>query len=188
MKKEPKKRILYSNSYDYLYEDAQAFLIENHRENNPQDFEWKPSDERIVEEMSSIDDLNWDDFKINFENFFNTNTFVLQGTVGRWDGTYGAGYVFDSFHGLCRAWQSCEYVEIYDCNGHLYVDCSHHDGSNHYEIRVLTECGVKYVDNHKYDMDERELHTKLMHPNHSKLPHAAHTVFGCKRIEYEKGE
>lgn len=180
MKKEAKKRMLYS-SVNEDFERVKQWMEENS--------DHMPTDEEVWDEIHELAQQDWEDFTYEFEDFFNDGNFVLQGTVGRWDGTYGGGYTFETFRGLCKAFSGCDYVEIYDCNGHLYIDCSHHDGSNHFEIRMLTERGRDFANRNCDYMDDRTLHTKLMDSsNYSKLPHAAHTVFGCKRIEYVKGE
>ena len=121
---------------------------------------------------------------MNFKDFFDRNTFILQGYCGTWRGRAKGGFVFNSFKELSRAWEDCGYIEIYDENGHLYVKCSHHDGTNLYEIRLLNEKGYDYYANHKWYDDDEKLHDKLMNNPYSVLPHIAHKVFGCKKMEY----
>lgn len=176
--KKPKKRTLYSNM-NADFERVKQWMEENS--------DRIPTDEEVWDEIYELDKMDWEDFTYMFEDFFNNGTFVLQGTIGCWYGTCYGGYVFDTFSGLCRCFDSYDYVEIYDMNGHLYVDCSHHDGSNHYEVRILTERGREYANRHEYDMEERELHTRLMQKSYySVLPHVAHKVWGHKKVEYVK--
>lgn len=185
--KTPKKRILYSNYYDSENEEAAIeYLIERHLERYPDDTDWKPDSDDIWNELNLMDEIFWDDFKMNFKDFFNENTFILQGNTGRWNGRFKTGFVFDSFEGMFKAWSDCDYVELYDENGHLYIQCSHHDGTNLYEIRKLTDKGYDYYSRHKWYDDDRKIHNTLMKSGYSVLPHCAHTVFGCKRIEFEK--
>ena len=183
--KTPKKRILYSNyNLDELAGDATEWLIEQHLEEFPNENNWTPSDQQVWDEIQFMDSCSWDDFEMNFKDFFDSNTFILQGTIGTWHGQCRGGFVFDSFREMSQAWENCDYVEIYDENGHLYIRCSHHDGNNHFEIRMLNEKGRDYVDNHYYDYGEK-VHNKVMKNPYSVLPNCAHKIYGCKRVEYE---
>lgn len=183
--KKAKKRILYSN-YDLheMYVDAYNCLKENHAYECPEDEDWEPTDNAIWDEVYFLDGCNWDDFESNFGEFFNSNKFLLQGFVGRWHGRVRGGFIFDSISEMSEAWRDCDYVEIYDENGHLYIRCSHHDGSNFFEIRMLNKMGCQYAESHYYDNDE-EVHDKLMKSPYSVLPHCAHKIYGCKKIEYD---
>lgn len=180
--KQAKERILYQN-YELDYDGAKEWLIENHLEEYPDEVEWEPTEQEIYDEAYFLDGVYWGDFEANFKNFFDSHTFILQGTIGTWRGKAKGGYIFDSFNELSKAWDDCEYVKIYDENGHLYIKCSHHDGTNHYEIRMLNEKGYDYADRHYYD-DEEEVHDKLMKNPYSVLPDVAHIVYGCPKREY----
>lgn len=184
--KRPKRRVLYSN-YDLceFKEDAIEMCISRHLDDYPDEEDWKPSDEQVWDEIYFIDECNFDSFKMDCENFFNSNTFILQGYIGRWDGRHKGGFVFDSFREMSRAWDDCDYLEIYDENGHSYIQCSHHDGTDLYEIRLLNDKGYDYYARHQWYDDEEEVHNKLMKNPYSVLPNVAHKIYGCKRIEYE---
>lgn len=172
--KEPKERILFDN-YDGYYDLAKESLTE--------DDEREITDEVIWEYANLLSETEWEDFKINFESFMNGDTFILQGAIGRWDGIHRGGFTFNSFNELSKAWEDCAYIKVYDENGHLYIDCSHHDGTNHYEIKQLNDKGEDYLNNHYYD-DEREVHDKLMKAPYSVLPRFAEKVWGCPRQEW----
>lgn len=60
-----------------------------------------------------------------------------------------------------KAMTDCDYFRIYDENGHMYLTCSHHDGTNHFEIKIVTEKG------------------------YTVLPRFAEKIYGCKAREYE---
>ena len=182
--KKPKKRILYSN-YDLseMHQDAYEHLLEMHRDEFPNDLAWEPSDDAIWEEVRFLNDCNWSDFEINFKDFFDSNSFVLQGNIGTWRGQMKGGFVFESFRDMSRAWSYCDYLEVFDENGHLYIRCSHHDGSNFFEIR-LNDKGYDYYARHKWYDDDEKLHDKLMQNPYSVLPNCAYKIFGCKRKEY----
>ena len=117
-----------------------------------------------------------------FNNFFDfqNSTFLLTGTIGRWDGAYLGGFTFNCFTEMQRAWDDCDYLKIYDEKGHLYIECSHHDGNNYFEIKQLTPRGEAYLENNKYQ-SSKEVHYKLWESNnYSKLPKFYKFTFGKK--------
>ena len=186
--KKIKQRIIYDNYYsEHQYNYAKDFLIEEHLDENPDDKDWQPSDQDVWDEIYFVNDINWDNFKNEFEEFMNGHTFILQGEIGTWMGQMAGGFTFDSFNELSKAWKHCDYIKVYDENGHFYIECSHHDGTNFYEVRKLSKKGEEYLNNHYYD-DKRELHNKLMKNPYSVLPNYAHEVYGCNKIEYEYTE
>ena len=105
---------------------------------------------------------------------------IMQGTVGRWDGTYPAGKtgIFELL--LSQLMQYADDVEIYDEGGHLFIHTTDHDGSSLFEVKILTEKALDSLENYRYDegrwrnLSEREVHDKLMQDSHyTRLPHYA---------------
>ena len=176
-----KTRTIYSNFYaEENYNAAKDFLMETYE--NPEDI----TEDDIWEEYNNILDLNWHDEKVMLETMFDgNNRFVLMGTIGRWDGPAEGGFTFSTVEELSLAWEGCDYIHLYDENGHFFVEAAHHDGTNHYEIRQLTEAGIQYEIDHRWDMSPKDLHTRLW-KYYSRLPHYANKVFGCPKREYEK--
>lgn len=90
---------------------------------------------------------------------------------------------------IYKAAKDCDYVYIYDENGHFYLRCYHHDGSKYYEIKKVTEKGIKYLENWEHNWNdkrtEENIHDRIME-RYSTLPHFAHNVYGCPRVEYKK--
>lgn len=66
--------------------------------------------------------------------------------------------------------------------------CSHHDGTNLFEIKKMTDANVKYFERWEqtlFDKRSQEyVHDKIME-KYSTLPHFAHKVYGAKKIEYQ---
>lgn len=87
--------------------------------------------------------------KDDLERFFNgESTWILQGTCGCWNGNHKVGMIFEDFEEMLnKAAKDCDYIHLYDKNGHLYLKCSHHDGTNYYEIKKVTDRGVEYLAN-----------------------------------------
>ena len=114
----------------------------------------------------------------------------MRGTNGRWNGTFEAGTIFTDFMDMYReAMTDCDYVHLYDENGHFYMQCSHHDGTNYYEIKKLTDKGIDYLENWEGNWDdkrsERYIHDQIM-KRYSTLPNFAHKVYGCPKVQWKK--
>lgn len=176
MKKTPKERILFNNYYDDDWFEA---IKKDLTELNDKE----PTDNEVFEEMYVLQDFNWEAFEEEFKDFITSHrTFILQGNVGRWNGRHRGGFTFDSFEELHKAWEDCDYIKVYDENGHLYIECSHHDADNYYEIKELTERGEEYLNHHCYD-DEEHVHDMLM-KYYSRLPRFAEKVWRSPRQEW----
>lgn len=179
-----KERTIFDN-YDFDFDQSRESALEFWGEA----YGWESADdipdEEVYRYMQEQEDMDWEDEKSRMENFFGNGTFLLMGTVGRWDGPAEGGFIFSSFNELCKAWKDCDYIRLYDVNGHFMIKCSHHDGTNYFEVKELTQSGKEYADRHDWDMSARELHTRLWkHSRYSRLLHYAHRVFGCKKTEY----
>lgn len=106
-------------------------------------------------------------FDTVLKDFCEGKIFVLQGTIGTWQGQMQGGFIFDSPSGFYRAIEGCDDFTFYDDRGRLLIECSHHDGHNSYEVKELTEMGLKYLEKHG---DCKETHTKLMQPPYGANP------------------
>ena len=100
---------------------------------------------------------------------------LVKGTIGSWRGPLDCGKVVNSYNELSDFWRDCDYIKVYTNKGHLYIECSHHDGTNYAEVKELTNKGLERYENgvHAYE-DMRSLHNKLW--NSSVYTH-------CARIE-----
>ena len=190
------ERVIYSNYRLYdQYDDAKAFLMEEYPElcnvevedAKTHEIHMEPSDNQIWEEIYSEDEFYWNEVWRDVKNFFAGKQVIMFGTKGRWDGTYaggGIGTFEELFYELAT---DCDYIEFIDDNGHFYIRCSHHDGSNFMEVKILSQKGYDFADNwaygwdDKYNFSEQELHKKIATNNFlSCLPHYCHTVWGSK--------
>lgn len=181
MDKKPVVRTIY-NSYD-LWDsysvDAKEVCIDN---------DIKPTEQNVWDEIYFMDSCNWDDEREQLIDFFSGSTWILQGTTGLWTGRHKGGCIFTDFMDMYYiAAKDCGYVHIYDENGHFYIKCSHHDGTNLYEIKKLTDKGVCYLErwaNKWIDKRKEEyIHDKIV-SKYSVLPNYAHKVYECKKREF----
>lgn len=182
----PEKRTIYDN-YD-LWNQYEADAREYLEGNGNTD----PSESEIWDEVYTMDEENWADEKEQLEKFFNDgSTWLLTGVIELWRGKYPGGFLFHTFEEMwTKATKDCDYFHLYDENGHFYIKCSHHDGTNFYEIKRLTKKGEIYYDNWNYGTrpdtrTEQQVHKKLMEC-YSTLPHYANKVWGCPKVSYEK--
>lgn len=181
MKKQPAERVIYSNyDLDEMYDDARAFLEETAEE--------EPTEAEIWNEIYFLSASYWDDEHEQLKKHL-TGPLLLMGSVGLWTGKHAAGDVFNDFdEAFSAATQECDYWKLWDENGHLYLKCSHHDGTNLFEIKRLTSRGSALLDNWNYNYDdprpEETIHSIIFSSNlFSALPHFAHIVYGCKKRE-----
>ena len=149
--------------------------------------------ERVIYDNYDLEEMNcdyWEDERELLKEFFDgSEQYLVRGYVGRWNGSYAAGQVFNDFDEMFyTAAQDCDYWKIWDENGHLYLKCSHHDGTNLFEIKRLTQRGAAFLDKWENDFGDirtmKEIHGIIWDSNFfSGLPHYAHTVYGCKKQE-----
>lgn len=146
------------------------------------DQKWETEDDipedTVTQAVYLNDQFDFDEFKYSFGKFLKeSNTgFILCGTCGRWNGRYNGGCFVNNFDDLYKFWKDCDYIKVYDENGHLYMKATHHDGTNYAELKELTNKGVEYKVKHYWDSDE-ETHNVIFNNNfYSKLPHYAHKM------------
>lgn len=175
-----KQRIIYDNyNVSEMYDNARAFLLEEYDEK-------EITESMIWDQVQLGDSLNWEDEHERLTDFFTgRGYFLLMGTVGRWNGQYNAGYVFGNWDDMFyKATKDCDYIKIWDENGHFYMECSHHDGTNFFEIKRITYKAVDFLENWENDKTEEEKHNIIWNSNFlSSLPHFAHNVYGCPKRE-----
>ena len=131
----------------------------------------------------------WNTEKEGLLDYFRSETVGFFGEVGLWHGVYKAGKIGDFYNLFCKAIEDCWYWRFYDVNGHLYLTCSHHDGTNCFEIKVVTKQGRQYLDNWLYNWNDKRteqyVHNQIFN-RYSKLPRFAQKVYGCKARETEE--
>lgn len=178
-----KERIIY-NSYDLwedYAEDCREFLAEVYEDD-------EITDDMIWDKICAYDSIDWDDEHERLKEFFTGHGyFMIRGTVGRWDGSHAAGHIFNDFDEMFyEATRDCAYVKMWDEDGHFYLKCSHHDGTNLFEIKRITDKAYQFADNWSYNWDDKrteaEIHDIIWDSNFlSSLPHYAHKVYGCRK-------
>ena len=178
-----KKRLIYSN-YDLM--EMRGEVVETLKEEGNEN----PTEEEIYNAIIEWDEILFDDLKHELRSFVNGSKWILQGYIGRWDGKYHGGFIFDNADNMIRKVLSgCDYYEFYDENGHFYIKCSHHDGTNIYEVKKVTAAGNKYIERWEENWNDKRkeeyVHNKVME-RYSTLPHFLHIMYGSPKYQYEK--
>lgn len=176
-----KKCVIYDNYCLYdMFDDCKDFLKEAYEES-------EITDNMVWDEIYFCDKTNWEDEHERLKDFFTGHGyFMIRGYVGRWDGRHAAGYVFNDFDdAFYKAVKDCDYVKLWDENGRFYLKCSHHDGTNLFEIKRINYKAYEFIDNWAHSWgdprSEEEVHNVVWNSNFlSGLPHYARFTYGCK--------
>lgn len=133
------------------------------------------------------EDLEQEDFTTtvsDLKSFFDGKTVMFTGAIGRWCGT-SFGFDVGDFDDLFSQYtKDCEYFEIYDDNGALYIRCSHHDGTNLFQVLTLTNKGIRTFGDWQYyagkyaNCSDGDIHKILLNRKLSHIPKVAKKVYG----------
>jgi hypothetical protein len=136
-----------SIGWNFYNEDYLPFCeangIEPGSEDSAEYYEWLMEETRI----------EWEDFRNNLQDSeWNNNKCMILGSLGLWDGRHTIeGVVCDS---LLEAIEKCiEKMNDWDIvlnDGHLEITTYHHDGTNCFEIHLLSKRGEEEIEGPKY--------------------------------------
>ena len=131
------------------------------------------SQEEIWKTIYFHEEIYWDDFKREINECMKDATYLLCGTVGRWNGRGKGGAFVETVEDIVNGFgQNCDYFKFYEQNGHFYVKCSHHDGTNYAELKRVSDRGMEYYRNNEYEKYDKELHETMWNSNFmTSLPH-----------------
>lgn len=134
---------LYDN-YDYDFD--------GYKESYQECYELTDEDMKDVSENEIWDFINdslameWDDLFANLKYSKNADKpCVITGSLGLW---YGRPSIVplvceDIESAIRKCANNMDYVIVKQVNGHLEVTGIHHDGSNHFEIHILNDKGIR---------------------------------------------
>lgn len=132
---------LYDNLNDYDFDNMKQAYIECNQ--IPEDEVDDIMDEDVWDFISEEQDRDWDDLLANIEFSGNNVPCVVTGSLGLWTGrhTIGATPCDNLVTAIRKCAGSCDYVTVKQENGHLTVSSAHHDGTNCFEIHLLSKRG-----------------------------------------------
>lgn len=131
-------------------------------------YDHSPSEEELYEFIEDENLRCLEDEQTNIEFYekqYGTKHYIIIASLGLWNGRFDGGKIIK---GLWNSISKCfeDYNEIYQDGKRVKVTAHHHDGTNYFEIRELTDKGIEYWERHEYDMSDRELHTRLFKDSH----------------------
>lgn len=160
------------------YDETKNALFDMYQE----DYNWYSADEvpddMIWKEIASQNDDELHYLKHSLGKIINGNHCLIKGTTGLWHGRKDCGRFITSVEELFSGLSHLDYIKFYEINGHFYIEGSHHDGSDYYELKMLTKKGVEYADRN-YFAHDRQLHTTIFDNNfYSTLPRMYTKLYG----------
>lgn len=173
MKKHQEIVFFDNTDYSERYNEKREELYERLAE----EYDWEYSDDvpedMIYSEMNFQEELDYQYFQDKFTQLLKAGYCLLVGSCGRWNGPALGGKFIQTFRDLKEAIEHLDYFKIIDRDGHLFIEGYHHDGSDKYEIKLLTRKGYEYADSN-YFAHSKKLHENIMKCNlFSKLPRLA---------------
>lgn len=173
------KRTLFDN-YDFDRNEIIDAILEYRDDITKDDI----TDTMIYDEWYNQCDIWFEDIYTDLCKLFENEKIICFGNIGRWNGYFDAGKIFDDFErAFNEMLEDCYYFKITDENGRLYIDGSHHDGNVHFEVKILTDKGKEYYDRWNYyswrsdSRTEEQVHTQII-KRYSHLPNAFKTIYG----------
>ena len=89
----------------------------------------KLTEEKIYDECYSMNELWFDDERVNLSSVEDSGELIAIADVGTWRGTFSGYKKIENLPDVL--YSSCDYERVYvDSNGDLRKEESHHDGSN----------------------------------------------------------
>lgn len=155
-------RVFYDNyNTQPLEDEIRAYLFDEYCESRGWETENDVPEELVWDYVEGDLDAQHDDLVQLLSKMFDQHTYIIVGTCGRWDGRYRRGRIITRYADLSRMLDHLDYLRIYeDDNGDLHIDGEHHDGSDDYHIRRLTQQGDELLQENNFET-ERELHYEL---------------------------
>jgi hypothetical protein len=163
----PKIKIIWS--FDFIYKNMTEHR-EEFRTAYQECYNELPESEEALDDFIEQDTIQgYQDDKDNvefFEKEHGAKTYVVLADIATWHGVVKGG---DIIEGMNEVLSRCsqENNEYYIEGKRMKIKAGHHDGTNCFEIRELTNVGLKYYEKHSdwYDpknyLDEPTLHKRL---------------------------
>lgn len=160
---------LYKDYYDNTeIEQIKQFLFDDYAQENGWATIDDVDDDEIYKFLDAQHDDDWQELEFELEKLFKHNYAIIVGTLGLWYGRVDGGKFINNVGEFIEMLK--DNTKIYDKDGHLFIETSHHDGTNYYEMKLLTKKGVELAENNGFRHD-RKLHQTIFNNNfYSKLP------------------
>lgn len=174
-----KEEILYNNYHDNEIDAiTREFIFDQYASERGWTTESDIPDDLVYERIEYDNYEYWCYIEEELTKLFNSATFLITGTCGRWNGPCDCGRFIQSLDDFKQFIAHLDSFKIIDRNGHLIVEGSHHDGNDTYELKRLTNKGYELA-NSNYFAQDKKLHSTIMKTNfYSALPRLAEQIYG----------
>jgi hypothetical protein len=147
--------------YEWFVDEWEA----NHDEDEPEPVPAEGSDE-FWDWAADYSQREWDDFRSNFKySALAGKLCLVHGYFGGWLGKQAGGKVMrlDSAEDLlaCIA-NHADHVDVWVDKDGLHITNAHHDGTDHYDVDILTEAGETWWRDEGEEGQDRETHAHLL--------------------------
>lgn len=158
---EHKEHVLWSNDWEQVESIMED--IRNSAMEEPEIYEWAFDKNGEIDE-DALREAAWEDCNMyfddeigNLETIYGDEVYVT-GSLGLWNGSREVGR---GFGGIKEAIEACmeETNKIYVYGDNLYVDASHHDGTNSFTIYGVDQDALYALDKkveERYDPDSED--------------------------------
>lgn len=177
-KKESKKNIIYSDDpYDFNEKEMLESICDFRQCNeypgcedcekcSCEGCENCPSDDELWEHWHNQCELDLDDIEAEVDFYGERGSYLIIASLGLWNGRFDGGRLVEGT--LSEAIKTCfeDYNKVYWQDKNLKVEATHHDGTNYFVIKKLTDRGIEFYNNHEWEMDARTLNEKLFRDAH----------------------
>ena len=149
-----KSYVLFDSREGRTYEDYLDFCKANDIEPQGEDSE---DYHEIVEEMKSWD---YNDLLSNIKHCaYNRQKWAVEGTLGLWNGRKDiVPVVFDNLlEAISACVHNCDYIKITKYYSTIEVEAIHHDGTNRFTLKCLSDLGEnRYGNNGQVSLNNRK--------------------------------
>ena len=144
MAKKVKEITLFDNYSGYDFDEVKQELEECN--------ECTFTDEQVWDTIRDYEEEDWRNAIDTLKDLCGDNKVIAYGSCGTWRGNFDASKMFDNIEkAIHTCVDDCDYIEIkVNAVGNIAVRATHHDGTNSFEIRVVTEKGENYFDKWNY--------------------------------------
>ena len=149
-------KLIYDSEPDYKYfNETKDFLMRE----RPFEF-GEVSDEVVFDYMQEEKQYEWEELEPHIEKLFIEQVgsttydkpFVVQASIGKWNGTFAGGRILYGYQELKNEILSkYDRIVINDVDGTLEIVGYHHDGISSFSIRLINDRGEKYLNNRYTD-------------------------------------
>ena len=174
----PKIHLIYTNDpYDFNEDEMKEVWIEEQWDLTGEKPEEEPTQDQLWETWNDLCEQSWENVQGECRFANETGTYLVIASLGLWNGRFDGGKIISGR--LDKAIRRCfeDYNRVYMESRNLKISATHHDGTNYFIIKKLTDRGIKFYNNHYYDYDDRTMHQKLF-----KDAHYSHSVDFFARI------